>query len=434
MWRWTRKSIGWMLECQDKHRKTFGRILRSKSAKCTDQRTETRFLRPFSKTGSRSLLLSITSTNREDISRGLDPWSKVRRQNCSWRTFYWYLPWHQDHPKVCVFHETEEKVLIPSANVSLVIQDFMRKTPSTLPACLWEPLREHGFVLRPEEYRCKLLDDTPVSMKSTTIYPEELIRKLRAAMALDPRTQESEFIFKCGESAELDFLLKSKNVLINYKLFDFEGGYQSSSCWLASKHITEHLYPCDHTIINLHRLILDKINKNCELDQEIRADSGINLGMELEDSLRYMPRMIKVQHGWQIRELEVLWSDQGSHFPFHAHGQNLKRLVTLHRENTCLRKRQDLLLCYVVIQNSIVILTPSLNLILDELECGSSGIADCECPHQTASQKAGRGVFTNLNRKHSYFPMINRDYRRAFFGSPPPAVCPEVASGFVLGS
>ncbi|KFX87760.1 hypothetical protein V490_08034 [Pseudogymnoascus sp. VKM F-3557] len=293
-----------------------------------------------------------------------------------------------------------------------LIRKSLKKTPFQLPRSIWSPLRRFSIARTVEEERYHLLHNSPVALEVDTPYSAGVKRALMAALSVDTRTQNLKIIFKSGSSAELSLLLEDSQLQVNDKWLDFRTSHKDAPCGLSRLAFAEdlaiHTFSCDHVINELYDLVLVEIIREKECGALKEKDDSLRL--RVSESLRQMPRMITITHGYNDGEILVSWTDPESSLLSKLHHLNLKCRITLHRESTCSQRRLDLI-------------GPS---DLSESETSLSGSRpsvnfDCGCPEKVVLQKDSKVIFDNL-KQEEYFPMIARTHSRAFYGLPPIAL------------
>jgi hypothetical protein len=191
-----------------------------------------------------------------------------------------------------------------------------------------------------------LLHNAPLSLEENTPYSAGVKRALIAALSVDTRTQNLEIVFKSGSSAELDLLLEDSQLQVNEKWLDFRASHKDAPCGLSRLAFAEdlaiHTFSCDHVINELYDLVLVEIKKERDTECGALREKDNSLQLRVSESLRQMPRMINIIHGYNDGEVLVSWTDPESTLLSKLHHLDLKCRVTLHRESTCSQKRFDL--------------------------------------------------------------------------------------------
>jgi hypothetical protein len=257
-------------------------------------------------------------------------------------------------------------------------------------------------------------------------------------------------IFKNGQKAELDLLLHQTDLLIHERWLDFDASHQAAPCWLSRLALRNKMqidtFSCDHIIVGLYELVLAEIKKGPgeETVDEVEKDSSLRL--KVSESLRQMPRKIKMVQGSKGGEIEVSWTDMESDMASRMHGLNVECRVTLHRESICAQKRNFLLALskfwslsfiesYSVSASDRITANPGDVLENDQTEQPtqtSQPPVKCGCPEQVVPQKDSRAVFQNLSDTETYFPLVSRTDDQAFYGVPPCALRPKAPEAELL--
>ncbi|KAF8853690.1 hypothetical protein BDZ45DRAFT_806466 [Acephala macrosclerotiorum] len=320
------------------------------------------------------------------------------------------------------------------------IERHLKKHAKPLPSCIWEPFRKCNLVRTPQEQRHFLLANAPISDLQEDSYSNGFKRILSAALGLDERTSHLNLVFKSGAAADLDLLLDGDNLIINDKWLDFKTSHRKAPCWLSRIGIKVEDFSCDHIIYKLYGLVLAEFKKSPQLPANQAAEGYDSLRLEVAESLRQMPRTIVVLEGNRGGELSVFWTVVEEDWMWQLYEIELKCRVTLHRERTCSEKRADVLsLCGAHLcsfsssmpatrKNHWRQIDDARDLTVSNASSsdpeGEVGTAVCGCPYKVTSQKDGGCVFQKLDIAERYFPMVARDYNRAFFGVPPLSVQP----------
>jgi hypothetical protein len=213
------------------------------------------------------------------------------------------------------------------------------KEPLQLPSSIWVPLRRYKLVRTPQEQQYHLLHNAPVAVVLETPYSAGLKRALSAALALNSKTRDLRFVFKGGDTGNLNLLIDGSDLLIHEDWLDFKASHQAAPCWLSTLASTQEVnietFSCDHIINDLYNLVLN----------EFKSDVGMacSLRLKVSESLREMPRKVEIAQGPDTGEIEVSWVDAAGEIASKLHGLNVKCRITLHRESTCSQKKSELL-------------------------------------------------------------------------------------------
>lgn len=144
----------------------------------------------------------------------------------------------------------------------------------------------------------------------------------------------------------MDLLLRQSTLQINEKWLDFRASHDEVPCWLSRlssvEKINTNMFSCDHVVAELFDLVLMEITKDKTGDNAASGEKDSTLRIRVNESLRQMPRMVESTHGDEPGEINVTWTDPESILASKIHGVDLKCRVTLHREQTCADKRNEL--------------------------------------------------------------------------------------------
>jgi hypothetical protein len=229
-----------------------------------------------------------------------------------------------------------------------IITTSLKKKPSALSGRLWSVLRRHKLLRTPEEQRRRLL---PNSSFRHTAYSNGLTRILKAVLALDPRTKDLHISFRKSESAVLDCSLDGSHLLIDENWLDFDASHVHgfSGCRLFTdtpvKRRNIELFSCGHIVIDLYILILAKLCRagDSKAEHEIPTDPKNNIYRKINEKILYMPQKVECSPGSNAGELLVSWEAFEADKNLELHNTSAPGGVVLHRESTCLAKKDELL-------------------------------------------------------------------------------------------
>jgi hypothetical protein len=206
-------------------------------------------------------------------------------------------------------------------------------------------LRKHGLIKTPQEWRQHLLSNAPNSALEDTIYSKGVQRALLGVLALDPRTQHRELVFKSGGDADLDLLLDGTRILVNDKWLDFHASHESGSCDLLSEASDQQIsidsFDCGHVITELYDLILVELSRLPSLRSSSASDNFSR--RKVGEKIRQTPYKVEVSQGERTGEIKVSWTESESDRVWKKYGLLRKGRVSLHRESTCSTKKHQLL-------------------------------------------------------------------------------------------
>jgi hypothetical protein len=180
-----------------------------------------------------------------------------------------------------------------------------------------------------------------------TLYSISVVRTLKAALALDPRTKDLKLLFKSGVQTDLDLLLLESTLEINDKWLSFYDSHQINPCWLSRGDFREFPdwdhFTCSHIVTNLYGLVLEELDRHPELLPNELSKTNKSLYQRVSENLRKMPIMITAAAGSFPGEIEVSWADSEGDILSRVYGLDPQCKVVLHRESGCSGKRNDLL-------------------------------------------------------------------------------------------
>lgn len=123
-----------------------------------------------------------------------------------------------------------------------------KKTPVALPQQIWKPLKGYGLVRTPEEHWYYILHNAAVADHGDSQHAHEVKRLLTMGLALSPRMNGFNLVFKERSENGVDLLLEGQNFLIDGKFLDFKETHKSFPCDLSREGVVTNQNPCDHVI------------------------------------------------------------------------------------------------------------------------------------------------------------------------------------------
>ena len=237
-----------------------------------------------------------------------------------------------------------------------IIIKSLKKEPAGLSPLVWKPLRRHGLLRTVDEQRVHLLLDAPPSALNDTIYSTGMKRALKAALALDSKTQNLELCFKSGDNAELDLLLKDNRLLINDKWMVFHRSHECdpSFCPLRNQasgsKIQVDIFTCGHIVETLYASILNELPMGLNKDPIAPLKNNHDLRLKVSEKIVQTPLRVELECDI-AGEIQVSWVDPERHSTWEVHKVTCQGWVTLYRVSTCVDKQEDLLaICKLMVQ------------------------------------------------------------------------------------
>ncbi|KAI9773653.1 MAG: hypothetical protein M1840_006927 [Geoglossum simile] len=343
-----------------------------------------------------------------------------------------YVNMLRSHPPPADVSETKDFISLPTA--SKIWRHLLDKDPerkvfyydskrgdqsekgSGTVTIVWIPLKRYNLVRTPQDQQIHLFQKAPEAPEYSTVYSVGLKRALGAVLALDTRTQDLGIVFKSVGKVQLELLLSGMRLVINETWLSFQESHEKAPCWLSRQAQVDgssmSRFFCDHIVTDLYKLVLEEIRRRPGLSQP--SDSF--LYQRVCESLRQMPMMVEASPGRLSGEVDVSWTCLEGDLISRVCRLDPTCRVTLHRESTCSKRRDDLL--------APTHLDASPSQTDRATQDRQITVSTCGCPEQVVSQMAWNATFTGLSHEEEYFPMISRNEPQAFFGMAPVAVRP----------
>ncbi|KAJ9156285.1 C-5 cytosine methyltransferase [Pleurostoma richardsiae] len=308
-----------------------------------------------------------------------------------------------DEPDVFFYSEDS---LSQSDQVTIILANIKKK-PERAPAALWKVLRKYRLAKTPEEERRDLFKSCERVEAITDIFGANVLRMLKCAMLLDTRLEEIKFQVVKGGETGLDLIYKEeeKFILLHSKWLDFDETHKQVFCDFSelSQEVEMRGFSCDHVVEDLIELVIGEVDGALG----IAPAEAKTIRQLARERIRQTPRRVSVSPTPKCGELQVRWVGNESGIVARDHPSKIFYDVILHRISSCREKREQLL--YQCSRNGDGEISPA-----------------CGCERQTICLRSCRAIFSGLDPREEYFPMVARSGAKTFFGWPPREMVPRL--------
>lgn len=332
----------------------------------------------------------------------------------------------------------------PYSSVSIdVIKKNLKRQPTPLSAKLWRILRKYSLVHTAQEERIHVFRNSSASDEQETVFSKSIQHGLKASLGLNPMTELVRVEYVSGAETDIDMLFDKERQLlkVHEKWLNFTRTHEKAPCRISMAHdlhLSDSTFCCDHVIEELYELAVQEITQTLTLSHVEAMEFARSMRLKVREKLQQMPRMISMKYDGS-RKLVVSWTNGENDLIREALGNTFGAYcVTLHRDQTCSQQRSKYL--YKSHQKGIYInpILYILPLLPTDIEIHVAGTDQsmtngfeispdrpnniCECRHMVVRHPSRQAVFSDLDPREKYFPMIASEEELAFFGMPPDAV------------
>ncbi|OQV05976.1 hypothetical protein CLAIMM_10624 [Cladophialophora immunda] len=306
--------------------------------------------------------------------------------------------------------------------IALISTEF-QKRPVAISRALWSLLRKFSLVRTPREERFYLfLGSKELGRDESDPFSTNVVRSLLASLTLHPqlRKMKLEFVDGGGTDVEVACNKQKTHILVHRKCLSFQKVHENGLCEglrsIGRGHIGGEAFFCDHVAVDLFEAFLCLAGSAIGIaPQDIRP-----LRRTMREQLGLMPRLVRVARTDKANELEVRWIGNECGLVSTVCSSNVCYQVILHRASSCLERQNDVIHVHrrgVPVSSG----APSE----DGPPFRAEASIDCDCAFQIVPRGRLKAIFTGLDPREFYFPMVARVENGSFFAEPPAPVAPR---------